>query len=102
MKTTSLLFGLFLLACSGTSSTAPAPTTATTSRAPVIAALQTHDGKITILGGGNGDLHVNLTQEDGTVIADHPDAWAIVKSSVAQNGAFLDATYTETPAPTLK
>lgn len=80
--------------------------------APVIAALKTHDGKVLIVGGGK-DLRVDVTKDDGTVVADNtsldelrtkdPETWMLVKSSVAQtDGTYLDATFVETPAPTLK
>jgi len=78
----------------------------------VIAALKTHDGKISLVGGGK-DLRVNVTRDDGSVVAENasldelrtkdPETWMLVKSSVAANdGTFVDATFVETPAPTLK
>lgn len=113
MKPTSLLFGVLLLGCSGTTTSPPSDTTATTTtnHAPVIAALKTHDGKVSIVGGG--ELRVNVTKDDGTVVADNatldelrakdPEAWALVRSAVAQSkGTYVDATFHESPAPTLK
>lgn len=80
----------------------------------MIAALKTHDGKVSITGGG--DLRVMVTKDDGTVIADNatldevrtkdPETWMLVKSAVAKNGGttggtYLDATFVATPAPAL-
>ena len=78
----------------------------------MIAALKTHDGKISIVGGGQ-DLRVDVTKDDGTVVASNatldelrtkdPESWMLVKSSVAQgDGTYLDATFVHTPGPMLK
>lgn len=117
MKRAFFLFGLCLvglIGCGGstatTSSSSSAPSTQHS--APVIAALKTHDGKVSIVGGGK-DLRVRVTKDDGSVVADNatldelrtkdPETWMLVKSSVAQGeGTFLDATFVETTAPTLK
>lgn len=108
MKTPTSLFALLLVGCAGSATTT---TTTTTTSAPVIAALKTHDGKVSIVGGGSA-LRVSVTKDDGTVVATgatldelrarDPETWMLVTSSVAANGAYLDATFTETPAPTLK
>ena len=117
MKRASFLFGLFavcLLGCGG--STAASSTSSTSSpeakpSAPIIAALKTHDGKVSIRGGG--ELRVVVTKDDGTVVADNvsldelrtkdPESWMLVKSAVAQgDGTYLDATFTAAPAPALK
>jgi hypothetical protein len=113
MNTARVLLLLSLAACGG--STAPSTgsaETVTVHSAPVIAALKTHDGKVSIVGGGK-DLRIHVTKDDGTVVADNasldelrtkdPETWMLVKSSVAQSdGTFIDATFVETPAPTLK
>ena len=105
---------LGLIACGGSTATTSGNSSSTSARSgpPVIAALKTHDGKVKIVGGGR-DLRVDVVRDDGTVVADDatldelrtkdPETWMLVKSSVAQtDGTFLDATYVETPAPTLK
>lgn len=113
MKRTAFLFVLCLAACGGTTSTTSSSSSTTTVHsAPVIAALKTHDGKVSIVGGGK-DLRIDVTKDDGTVIADNatldelrtkdPETWMLVKSSVAQSdGTFIDATFVESPAPTVK
>lgn len=113
MNRASLLFVLCLAACGGATATTTSSSTSPEAKhsAPVIAALKTHDGKISIRGGG--DLRVVVRKDDGSVVADNvtldelrtkdPETWAIVKSAVAKgDGAYLDATFVETPAPTLK
>ena len=111
MKSASLLFVVCSVACACASSSLSTPEAKKPS-APVIAALKTHDGKISIVGGGK-DLRVNVTKDDGTVVADNasldelrtkdPETWMLLKSSLAQNsGTFIDATFHETPAPALK
>lgn len=114
MKRASFLFALCLVACGGSTATTSSSSSSTTTvhSAPVIAALKTHDGKVSIVGGGK-DLRVNVTKDDGTVIADDatldelrtkdPETWMLVKSSVARSdGTFIDATFVESPAPTVK
>ena len=114
MKLAGVLFGLLLVACAGSSGSSETGGTPPAVRrsAPLIAALKTHDGKVSIVGGGP-ELRVHVTKDDGTVVADDatldelrtkdPDTWMLVKSSVAKtDGTFLDATFVETPAPTLK
>lgn len=118
MKRAPFLFFFFLVsiaACGGSTATTTSSSTSTSpqrSKRPVIAALKTHDGKVSIIGGGD-DLRVHVTKDDGTVVADgatldelrvrDPETWMLVKSSVAQgDGTYLDATFTETPAPTIK
>jgi hypothetical protein len=118
MKPASFLFLLCTAACGGstatTTSSSSATATATVSQpgAPVIAALKTHDGKVSIIGGGK-DLRVVVTKDDGTIVADnatldelrttHPETWMLVKSAVAQtDGTYIDATFVDAPAPTLK
>lgn len=114
MNTARLLLVLSLAACGGSSATNAEPTATTTTRsAPVIAALKTHDGKVSIVTSGGKDLRVHVTKDDGTVVADNatldelrtkdPETWMLVKSSVAQSeGTFIDATFVESPAPTVK
>lgn len=117
MKTAPFLFfgfGLLASACGGSTATSSSSSSSPASQpsAPVIAALKTHDGKVSIVGGGK-DLRVRVTKDDGSVVADDatleelrakdPETFMLVKSSVAQgDGTYLDATFTETPAPTLK
>jgi hypothetical protein len=117
MKRASFVFLLSLLvcaACGGSTATTTSSTSTSPQKSgrPVIAALKTHDGKISIVGGGS-DLRVNVTKDDGTVLANDatldelrakdPETWMLVKSSVAQgDGTYLDATFTESPAPALK
>lgn len=119
MKPASPLFVLCLcvVACGGSTATTTSSTSSRTSpeskrSAPVIAALKTHDGKVSIVGAGK-ELRIHVAKDDGTVIADDatldelrtkdPETWMLVKSSVAQSdGTFLDATFVEAPTPTLK
>jgi hypothetical protein len=112
MNTPRLLLVLSLVACGGSSATSSAPPAPQQRSAPVIAALKTHDGKVSIVGGGK-DLRVDVTKDDGTVVAadatldelrtKDPETWMLVKSSVAQgDGTYIDATFVEAAAPTLK
>lgn len=111
MRSAVLLPLLGLLACSPTSETTAASQTTTpeavvakTSR-PAIATLQTHDKKVTILGGmKDGDVRVTVKNLDGTIVADgitadelshsDPILGALIQSAVASNGgsSYLDAT----------
>lgn len=114
MKTASLLFVLGLAACGGSTATTTSSSTASERAkrpAPVLAALKTHDGKVSIRGGG--ELRVAVTKDDGTIVADDvsldelrtrdPETWMLVKSAVAQtDGTYLDATFVAPSAPVLR
>ena len=106
MKSAGLLVCLFVVACSH--ETAPeAKIVQNTSKAPVIFSLQTHDAKVSVLSGA--DMRVAVTRNDATTIATldelrvkEPELFEIVTSAVAHNGAYLDATFHETPAHELR
>lgn len=78
---------------------------------PVLAALRTHDAKVSIVGGrGGDDLRVVVKKDDGTVLADavtldelrakDPETWQVVTSALARkDGTYVDATYTAPPDP---
>lgn len=102
-------FGL-VLACSNgagppTQNEEPATPAPGRTHPVVIGALQTHDAKVSILGGHAGrELRVVVRKHDGTLVADDatldelrvldPETWRVVTSAVAQgDGTFLDATY---------
>ncbi len=113
----SFVVALPLFACTqpaGSQSVEPAPATAATppeetgvvgapskARGIVIAKVQTHDAKVSILAGG-GDLRVVVRKTDGTLVADgvtvdelrakDPMLHAIVTSAVASSGTYLDAS----------
>jgi len=99
---------------SGTGGEAPLPASAATppeatsegapskARGIVVAKVQTHDAKVSILAHGGGELRVVVRKTDGTLVADgvtvdelrakDPLLHTIVTSAVAQNGTYLDAS----------
>ena len=92
-----------LVACAPTSETTSPPDTVTKSSRPAIATLQTHDKKVTILGGmRDGDVRVLVKNLDGTIVADgitvdelshsDPILGALITDAVASRGNYLDAT----------
>ena len=107
---TALLVALALAACAPASETTSStqtttPETVAKSTRPTIATLQTHDKKVTILGGAkDGELRVLVRDLEGTVLADgitvdelsrtDPMLGALITNAVAQSGGstYLDAT----------
>jgi hypothetical protein len=116
MRSLALLGGLFLVSCTHP---APSETTSrtsepvTTTGRPVVATFETHDAKISILGGAAGadePLRVVVRNQEGTILADgitvdelrrtDPLLGALVTTAVAHNGAksselkgtYVDAT----------
>jgi hypothetical protein len=72
-------------------------------RPVVIAKMATHDGTLTILGGGP-ELRYSIAGADGSMVAErlsegelrstHPELYRLVTWGVAQNGTYVDATLT--------